>query len=179
MVHLNPFRLSVCGKEVLCCYLAAVATDASFRRQGYMSDVLHASFEYMKKQQIPFCYLLPVDPAIYAGFGFETICHFSETFIPYDQVKKFYDIYCIRDETYQLRLNMEQEISELEKKLPHADDLPIGSSLPPNPVIMARIIDPESFDKISKLDLPERSETASSLRLEWLRSRRIYIREEI
>ncbi|MBF1030196.1 MAG: GNAT family N-acetyltransferase, partial [Lachnospiraceae bacterium] len=74
MLHLNPYLVSVCGNRVKSFYIFAVATDKNHRHEGHMTELLRAAFSYMKDQKIPFCFLLPVDAAIYEWIGFFVLC---------------------------------------------------------------------------------------------------------
>lgn len=167
MLHLNPYMLYVCGKQVKSYYIVAVATDQNRRRQGHMAEVLMAAFRHMELEGIPFCYLMPVDERIYQPFGFESICDFDR-----DRDRDIsraippFDIYCIRDDVYMRRQKREEEIVAM---LDGADDLP------KHPVIMARIINRRAFSEISGLP----KEAQETEMLAWLRKKRIYLCEEV
>lgn len=70
MVHLNPYRFSVCGQETEAPYLVAVAADQAVRRQGKMSMVLSKALRDMALEQSPFAFLIPANPRVYRSSGF-------------------------------------------------------------------------------------------------------------
>ncbi len=165
MLHLNPFMMNVCGSIVKTYYVVAVATKEDRRHEGQMSRVFEKAYEIIGKENIPFIFLLPVDLDIYAWMGFEKICDFSvRSNLDYDKIKSDYDVYCIRDELYIRR--MEKEIA--------LDEMAEGELLPENPVIMAKVTDIEAFEKMAGQRFDNEKKC-----LEWLRKKRIYIREEI
>jgi hypothetical protein len=174
MVHLNPFRLSVCGRECPGYFLVAVATDEACRHQGMMTAVLEESYRAMKEEHIPFCWLIPVDPAIYQWMGFEIVADFQKKRLPYEQVQAEFDVYCLQDDTYRRRAAIESKLDE------------DGASevLPDHPVIMAKIIDGEAFDEVAQLkhaddaaDAPVKQD--DSPRLNWLKNHSLYFCEEV
>lgn len=164
MAHLNPYQMMFCGQIIPVYYIFAVATAPDCRHRGYMTKILDAGFEWMRSRHIPFAYLLPVDEAIYLPYGFRTVCGFSRRRIPYDRVRREYDIYCIQDEEYRRREKEEDRLSE-------GDD---GSDLPDHPVIMAC---PADRDRLSQLlYLPQN--TADHVLLEAMKEKKIYICSE-
>jgi len=165
MCHLNPYLLSVRGRLVRSYYIVAVATDRRRRHEGLMTAVLQKAFALMEEEHIPFCYLLPVDTAIYEWLGFEVICDFKESAGNAEEIRKGYDIYCVRDEIY---LRRQKEMLELKK-------YDKGEVLPEHPVIMAKVISQSSFCQLS--GLPEN--TAECDLLTWLKKLNIYLCEEV
>ena len=123
------------------------------------------TFDLLKKEKIPFIFLLPVDESIYSWMGFEKICDFSKDRIPsYDEIQKKYDIYCVRDDDYLRRMNKEDELRKLD----------MGEVLPDNPVIMAKVTDLDAFNSaVGKLFADEKEA------LDWMRKKKIYICEEV
>lgn len=73
MLHRNPYDVVVKDGLWRCDYIAGVATAAKCRHQGYMSRLLAKSFADMYAEGMGFCFLLPVDPAIYEPFDFTFI----------------------------------------------------------------------------------------------------------
>ena len=165
MCHLNPYLLSVRGRNVRSFYLVAVATDRDRRHEGLMTLVMQRAFVFMKEKHIPFCYLLPVDTAIYEWMGFEVICDFSETAERAEEIRKRYDIYCVRDEIYRRRQKEMLELKKYDK----------GEVLPEHPVIMAKVISQSSFCQMSGQD----ENTAERDLLTWLKKLNIYLCEEV
>ena len=164
MVHLNPFRVSICGKEYPGDFLVAVATDENCRHQGLMTAVLEEAYRAMEAEEIPFCWLIPVDPAIYAWMGFEIVADFQKDKLPYEQVQREFDIYCLQDETYRRRAAIEAELDQ-------AGDSEV---LPEHPVIMAKIMNREAFDAAAGKDFSGDEE-----RLQWLKKRKLYFCEVV
>lgn len=165
MLHLNPYYVNLCGTLIKTYYVVAVATREDKRHQGHMSEVFKKTFEILKDEHIPFVFLLPVDEKIYSWMGFEKICDFAlEKIKDYEEIKKNYDVYCIWDETYLKRMAMEDKLREADS----------GEILPDSPVIMAKITDLSSFNKAAG-----RSFSTETEALEFLKSKRIYICEEV
>ena len=165
MLHLNPYHVSLCGADVQTYYVVAVATKEGRRHEGQMTRVFQKTFELLKDEHVPFVFLLPVDEAIYSWMGFEKICDFSTGDIPdYEDIRRTYDVYCIRDEAYIRRMNKEIELRSFDK----------GSVLPEQSVIMARVTDLDKFN-----ELTDSSFTTEKEALEWLKSKKIYICEEV
>ena len=165
MAHLNPYLFSVCGAIVRSYMVAAVATDAGRRREGHMRDVLQAAFAFMAEQGVPFAVLLPVDPAIYAPFGFETVCAFTEKEPAQKTLAERYDIYTVRDLAAKRRRAMEQALDEAGSE---------DEGWPADPVIMARVTDAAAFDAMAGRSFQNDAE-----RLAWLKSKRICISDGV
>ncbi len=165
MLHLNPFQINLCGATVKSYYVVAVATTKERRHQGEMTRVFEKAFELIREEKIPFVFLMPVDEAIYSWMGFDTICDFSmDRIADYDVIKETFDVYCVRDDAYIRRMNIENELREM-------DD---GEVLPDDPVIMAKITDLEAFNKAAGKDFESEKEALS-----WLKQKKIYICEEV
>lgn len=71
MIHLNPYPVEWNGKIVMIPYIAAVATQKDMRRRGLMRQIFELIFDDLKKQGVPFAFLMPVDENIYLPFGFK------------------------------------------------------------------------------------------------------------
>ena len=167
MAHINPYHMMVKGKNVKIYYIYAVATDRAHRHEGHMREVLECAFREMQEEDIPFCFLIPVDEKIYEPFGFETIAEYQTDRHPDPEtLQKQYDVYCVRDEDYQRRLQEEERIAMLAGE---------GDGLPEHPVIMAKVISKEAFAKLSGLTVNTQPEQM----LAWLREQKIYISEDI
>lgn len=165
MLHLNPYKVSLCGTEVLSYYVVAVATTKERRHQGQMKRIFERCFEILKNEHVPFIYLLPVDEEIYSWMGFEKICDFSVKRISdYEKIKESFDVFCIRDEIYLRRMEKEDELRALDK----------GEVLPDAPVIMGKITDLSEFNKVTDNSFNTEKEA-----LKWLRNKKIYICEEV
>ena len=73
MVHLNPYLVSIGGKEREIDYLVAVATAETFRHQGLMGSLLGKAMERMQTEGKAFTFLMPAKEEIYRPFGFHFI----------------------------------------------------------------------------------------------------------
>ncbi|WP_283683164.1 GNAT family N-acetyltransferase [Parablautia sp. Marseille-Q6255] len=70
MVHLNPFRVSVCKELHTLHYIVAVATQEAYRHRGLMRTLLTLAEQDMEKDGEPFTFLMPASEKIYAPFGY-------------------------------------------------------------------------------------------------------------
>jgi predicted N-acetyltransferase YhbS len=73
MVHLTPYQIMIGGKEVPTYYIVGVATQKEHRHRGLMAALLQEAFDYAKKTDCPFVFLMPANPAIYEPFGFSYV----------------------------------------------------------------------------------------------------------
>jgi predicted acetyltransferase len=73
MLHLNPYLLSVRGKEVPANYIVGVATKKEERRQGLMKILLEKALHQMYLEKMPFTYLMPAAEAIYTPYDFRVV----------------------------------------------------------------------------------------------------------
>ena len=80
MIHLNPYRLMVRGRCWQADYLVGVATRRDKRHRGYMRCLLLRMMKDLRQEQMPFCFLMPADEAIYKPFGF-TYIYNQERFV--------------------------------------------------------------------------------------------------
>lgn len=172
MVHLNPFIMRTkAGARAKVYYLYAVATAPEARHQGCMTALLERSFRQMEEEDIPFCFLLPVDEAIYTPFDFHTVCDFQEKKnLDYQDVQKTYDVYIEENADVQRRAQAQARMEAAEQKGDTAEN-----DLPDHPVIMARILSLPAFHRFS--GLPEETDRTQAMR--WLQAQRIYIAEEV
>jgi len=131
MIHLNPYTLKVRGYRWNADYLVGVATKKDKRHQGYMRRLLMRMMKDMRKKQMPFCFLMPADEAIYRPFGFTYIYRQPHWRLREDAMKSLdkrplkteengsfklaaawmnlwlenrYEMHTVRDETYLRRL---------------------------------------------------------------------------
>lgn len=138
MIHLNPYDVVVRDRVWRINYIAGVATAVGRRHQGYMSRLLSRGFSDMYMEKMEFCFLLPVDPAIYLPFDFAYIydqpqiavrdtammklsgracmewseeCREAALFAG-KQLEKQYEVYTLRDEEYYRSLCREVRSSE-------------------------------------------------------------------
>lgn len=73
MIHLNPYLLQVKNFRWRVDYLVGVATGKNCRHRGYMRRLLTQMMADMRAEEMPFCFLMPADEAIYRPFGFTYI----------------------------------------------------------------------------------------------------------
>ena len=73
MIHLNPYWIRAAGERWKVDYLVGVATRKDRRHRGYMRSLLNRMMEDMRNEEMPFCFLMPADAAIYRPFGFTYI----------------------------------------------------------------------------------------------------------
>ena len=73
MLHLNPYRCMINGREQLLHYIVGVATDPSHRREGIMRRLLEHALDTLYGREEPFTYLMPSDTAYYLPFDFVSI----------------------------------------------------------------------------------------------------------
>ncbi len=63
MLHLNPYPVWIHGHCREVPYIVAVATRPGCRRKGKMGRVMERALQDLERQQAPFAFLLPADPA--------------------------------------------------------------------------------------------------------------------
>lgn len=70
-LHANPYSIKIRDSVSSYPYLVGVATLPEHRGQGHMTKLLFEEMLQLRKQGDDFCFLLPINPMIYRGFGFE------------------------------------------------------------------------------------------------------------
>ncbi len=70
MIHLNPFRVSVCGRIEKLHYIVAVATREQYRHQGLMRRLLSMAEQDMAAAGEKLTFLMPASEKIYLPFGY-------------------------------------------------------------------------------------------------------------
>jgi len=70
-LHANPYSVKIQDTISSYPYLVGVATLPEYRGQGHMTKLLFEEMLQFRKQGSDFCFLLPINPMIYRGFGFE------------------------------------------------------------------------------------------------------------
>lgn len=96
MLHLNPYQLRIGKKEAKAHYIVAVATDAEYRGQGYMSELLTKAIRDMYSQKLPFTFLMPAAEKIYYPHHFRFIyaarqwgsCNYEEKIVKGGTLRK-------------------------------------------------------------------------------------------
>lgn len=163
MAHLNPYRMRVLGQETEVCYIYAVATREDCRHRGYMRQVLELSFRELTEEGLPFCFLIPANPAVYIPFGFEKLCDFSRTQTSPAEREK-YEICCIEDADYRRRAAREQMLAQEQS----------SDGLPADAIVMGRVLNRQRLQ-----ELMGSGEASDAELLSLLRQRRILITEDI
>lgn len=82
MLHLNPYVLSVNGSKRKVNYIVAVATEAGYRRRGYMASLLRRVLKDMYEAGQSFTFLMPAAESIYLPHDFRTV---------YEQERQYYE----------------------------------------------------------------------------------------
>ena len=163
MVHLNPYTVMLERHAVPAGYIFAVATKEAYRHQGRMARLLDSVFRYCFTRGDVFVFLIPVNTKIYEPFGFETICELqTDKTVPYETIRRDYDVYCMRDADYLRRLQTETALTKQGET----------QALPDHSVIMARIINEAWF---RGMGYPSGNHAI----LDRLKTKRIFISEEV
>lgn len=79
MLHLNPYTLTIRGKEMVVPYVVGVATAPEARGQHLMGGLLKSSFKVLRKQGIDFVTLMPIYAGIYLPYEF-SFCYFRQKY---------------------------------------------------------------------------------------------------
>lgn len=133
MLHRNPYILTAAGREWRSDYIVGVATAKDSRRKGYMTKLMVKALTDMRKEYMPFTFLMPVSEELYRPFGFTNIFCKAEwelnskgisslEEIPFSNenaddiaqwinqwLKKRYEVYALRNRGYMERLKKEIE----------------------------------------------------------------------
>lgn len=156
MLHQNPYRIRVRGQVWRSDYIVGVATAEDRRHRGYMRQLLNHMMEEMWSEQMPFCFLMPADEAIYRPFGFvyiydqpqwelaEGIALEARPLLPWKDslgqkgwlagladwmdgwLKNRYQVYAVRDEAYLRRLIRELESEDGTFDVLYDEDAMVG-----------------------------------------------------
>ena len=73
------------GESYVVPYIMGVCTLKPYRHRGYMDKVLELILERLEKEKYPWCFLVPVDTAIYRHLGFTEDWHITE-----EELKRIY-----------------------------------------------------------------------------------------
>lgn len=73
MLQLNPYLLEVEDGQFESHYIIAVATEESYRKRGYMGELLRKSMLDMYDRKEPFTFLMPAAEAIYTPYDFRFV----------------------------------------------------------------------------------------------------------
>lgn len=73
MLYLTPEHMRMLEEPVESAYIVGVATRKQYRHRGYMAALLKEAFRMLYEERMPFVFLMPAAPDIYAPFGFSYI----------------------------------------------------------------------------------------------------------
>lgn len=73
MLQLNPYVLQVESEQFDGHYIIAVATEAAYRKRGYMGALLRQSMQDMYNRKELFTFLMPAAEAIYTPYDFRFV----------------------------------------------------------------------------------------------------------
>lgn len=133
MLHRNPYMLAAGDKVWKCDYIVGAATEENSRRKGYLRQLMEKALRDMRKEHMPFTFLMPALEALYVPFGFAYIFAKPEwrlnakgisslKKVPFSKsqaltaaqwinqwLKERYEVYAMRDCAYMERLQQEIE----------------------------------------------------------------------
>jgi GNAT superfamily N-acetyltransferase len=72
-LQMIPYQLQLGDSLSTGAYLSGVMTHTSYRRRGYMTQLLEAAFEHLRSRKIPYVFLIPQSDTLaqwYTRFGF-------------------------------------------------------------------------------------------------------------
>lgn len=73
MLHRNPYTIRLRGREILCDYIVGVATKQTYRKSGYMRQILTKALQDMYHERKEFTYLMPAAERIYTPYSFRYV----------------------------------------------------------------------------------------------------------
>lgn len=82
MVHINPYRLRVRGREQLVPYLVGVATAPEARGAHIVRPLMQVTLAGLRSQEIAFVTLMPIFAGIYLPYEFAYCCYRHEYKLP-------------------------------------------------------------------------------------------------
>lgn len=109
MMFLRKKKLLSVRQSVKSCLIYGVATVEEYRNRGYMKRLMECALSYCGSIDIPFLYLIPIDPGIYESMGF--VLAREEKKIPLQ------DIECQKEEYTVEKVCMDKEHSECCKNI--------------------------------------------------------------
>jgi intracellular survival-like acetyltransferase i len=87
MLHLNPYRILLRGREEVVPYIVGVATDPAARGQELTKGLLQASFHALHDRMSPFALLMPIYAGIYQKYDF-AFCYQKHVYeMPLDRLE--------------------------------------------------------------------------------------------
>lgn len=109
MMFLRKKKLLSVRQSVKSCLIYGVATVEEYRNRGYMKRLMECALSYCGSIDIPFLYLIPIDPGIYESMGF--VLAREEKKIPLQ------DIECQKEEYTVEKVCMDKEHYECCKNI--------------------------------------------------------------
>ncbi len=79
MLHLNPYKVQLRGREELMPYIVGVATAPEFRGHHLTKPLLEMAFKILRGQHFSFALLKPIQAGIYLKYGF-SFCYFKRQY---------------------------------------------------------------------------------------------------
>ena len=149
MLHRNPYRISLRGTEKTCDYIVGVSTSIEERGKGRMRSLMLSVLRDMQEDRQPFTFLMPARASLYTPFDFRYIYDQTRWVLRYNKdikrvpyqagtltedlaqwqsawLKRQYDVYTVRDESYMKRMDMELASEGGEIRLIYDDDWFVG-----------------------------------------------------
>lgn len=121
MIHLNPRRCNVTGKEYVLHYIVGVATKAEERRKGIMRNLLCRALTDMYQNKEPFTYLMPAKEKYYLPFGFCSVSGKNETSLKNDgmisaNTMRYMTYQEMKNEPDEVRIQLYERINQWLKQ---------------------------------------------------------------
>lgn len=110
MLHLNPYKFSVMGKQVPLHYIVGVGTKTSERGKGVMRTILKKALEDMRMNNEPFTYLMPENFRYYRSYDFFHVSTADKTRQKWNERKNEQICYLSYKEFIEQANEKEQEI---------------------------------------------------------------------
>lgn len=149
MLHRNPYRIWLRGKEITADYIVGVSTKISERGKGRMRSLMLSMLRDMQEEHQPFTFLMPARESLYTPYDFRFIYDKARWVLHYNKdikrvaykpgtltgdlaqwqtawLKRQYDVFAIRDEAYMERMDQELASENGECRLIYDDDWFVG-----------------------------------------------------
>ena len=92
MIHLNPYTLKTEDTQFRGNYIVGVATEAAYRKRGYMGCLLRQTLQDMYHRKELFTFLMPAAEAIYTPYDFRYI--YKQTQLTLTQINTHHQFTC-------------------------------------------------------------------------------------
>lgn len=94
MLHLTPYEMELRVGDTFVKrrvnYIVGVATQAQYRHRGYMDMLLREALRWMRKEKMPFSFLMPASPKIYEPYQFAYIYDRKEYMVGEPRKRELY-----------------------------------------------------------------------------------------